>query len=147
MHIPVNADLSRSSRVLRGAGTQPPARPEGARLLSQKGWGRPSGPWGECSPSRPSSREVPGCYSHSSLPRSCVSARLWDAGGCNGYRALAWGQEWRWKVCFRGGFAALPCSFWGGKKIIKEVIILLLHSPVCPSSCCPPRTTNGGLSL
>lgn len=63
--------------------------------------------WGECSPSRPSYQEVPGCYI--SLPRSHVSACLWDAGGYNGYRALAWGQEWRWKVCFRGGFVALPC--------------------------------------
>lgn len=35
----------------------------------------------------------------------------------------------------------------GGGGDLKKVIILLLHLPVCPSSCCPPRTPDGGLSL
>lgn len=48
-----------------------------------------------------------------------------------------------------GVFQRRLCCFavliWG-KKIIK-VIILLLCLPVCPSSCCPPRTPDGGSLL
>lgn len=77
MRTPVNADLSRSSQGLCGAGAQP-------RLISERPAeaSGPAGGAGGVLPVSPLFSKGPRLLQPGLLPQSCVSACLWDAGGC-----------------------------------------------------------------